>query len=173
MFMFLFLFFSMLLLCSFFRLKELFQVKKGVTTSLLFFVLKMPNICVGRMTVNGERKRGWPNLVLCLTKFVDTLLQPISKSQKSYLSLKRLMWKTEHFLFRWTLWVLTQIYRKTRVYWNCLSERIWKFLQRQPIPTKKISSTSMESTTYKAIELQWAQRQQFWFLYNNSKQNCL
>ena len=58
----------------------LFQVKNGVTTSLLFFVLKMPNIWVGRMTVNGERKRGWPNLVLCLTKFVDTLLQPISKS---------------------------------------------------------------------------------------------
>ena len=76
--MFLFLFFSMLLLCSFFRLKELFQVKNGVTTSLLFFVLKMPNIWVGRMTVNGERKRGWPNLVLCLTKFFDTLLQPIS-----------------------------------------------------------------------------------------------
>ena len=37
--MFLFLFFSVLLLCSFFRLKELFQVKKGVTTSFLFFVL--------------------------------------------------------------------------------------------------------------------------------------
>ena len=32
----LFLFFSMLLLCSFFRLKELFQVKNGLTTSLLF-----------------------------------------------------------------------------------------------------------------------------------------
>ena len=45
------------------------------------------------------------------------------------------MWKTEHFLFRWTLWVLTQIYSKTRVYWNCLSQSIWKFLQRQPIPT--------------------------------------
>ena len=29
----------MLLLCSFFRLKELFQVKNGVTTSLLFFFL--------------------------------------------------------------------------------------------------------------------------------------
>ena len=27
----------MLLLCSFFRLKELFQVKNGLTTSLLFF----------------------------------------------------------------------------------------------------------------------------------------
>ena len=53
-------------------------MKNGVTTSLLIFVLKMPNIWVGRMTVNGERKRGWPNLVLCLTKFVDTLLQPIS-----------------------------------------------------------------------------------------------
>ena len=31
----------MLLLCSFFRLKELFQVKNDLTTSLLFF-LKMP-----------------------------------------------------------------------------------------------------------------------------------
>ena len=57
------------------------------------------------------------------------------KSQKSYLSLKRQMWKTEHFLFRWMSWVLTQIYSKTRVYWNCLSQSIWKFLQRQPIPT--------------------------------------
>ena len=75
------------------------------------------------------------NLVLCLTKFVDTLLQRIQKSQKSYLSLKRRMWKTEHFLFQWTLWVLTQIYSKTRVYWNYLSQSIWKFQQRQPIPT--------------------------------------
>ena len=31
--------------------------------------------------------------------------------------------------------VLTQIYSKTRVYWNCLSQSIWKFLQRQPTPT--------------------------------------
>ena len=49
----------MLLPCSFFRLKELFQVKKGVTTSFLFFVfffLKMPKIWVGRTTVNGEKK---------------------------------------------------------------------------------------------------------------------
>ena len=33
----LFLFFSMLLLCSFFRIKELFQMKNGLTKSLLFF----------------------------------------------------------------------------------------------------------------------------------------
>ena len=104
-------------------------MKNGVTTSLLFFVLKMQNIWVGRMTVNGERKRGWPKLVPCLTKFVDTLLQPISKSQKSYLSLKRQMWKTEHFLFRWTLWVLTQIYSKTRVYWN-----LWRWGAPPPKP---------------------------------------
>ena len=57
-----FLFFSMLLLCSFFRLKELFQVKNAVTTSLLFFLLKMPKIWVGRTTVNGEKKRGWANI---------------------------------------------------------------------------------------------------------------
>ena len=62
MFMFLFLFFSMLLLRSFFRLKELFQVKNAVTTSLLFFLLKMPKIWVGRTTVNGEKKRGWANI---------------------------------------------------------------------------------------------------------------
>ena len=47
----------MLLLFSFFRLKELFQVKNGLTTSLLFF-LKMPKIWVGRTTVNGEKKDG-------------------------------------------------------------------------------------------------------------------
>ena len=62
MFMFLFLFFSMLLLCSFFRLKELFQVKNAITTLLLFFLLKMPKIWVGRTTVNGEKKRGWANI---------------------------------------------------------------------------------------------------------------
>ena len=56
MFLFLFLFFSILLLCSFFRLKELFQVKNGSTTSLLFFFLTMPKIWVGRTTLNGEKK---------------------------------------------------------------------------------------------------------------------
>ena len=88
--MFLFLFFSVLLVRSFFRLKELFQVKNGVTMSLLFFKKNAKNL--GR-SEDGKRrkKRGWPNLVLCLTEFVDTLLQPISKSQKSYLSLKRQM----------------------------------------------------------------------------------
>ena len=53
--MFLFLFFSMLLLCSFFRLKELFQVKNGVTMSLLFF-WKMPKIWVSQKTVNAVKK---------------------------------------------------------------------------------------------------------------------
>ena len=52
-----FLFFSMLLLCSFFRLKELFQVKNGITTSILFF-WKMPKIWVDQTMLNGENKRG-------------------------------------------------------------------------------------------------------------------
>ena len=42
--MFLFLFFSMLLLCSFFRLKELFEVKNGVTTSLLLILENAKNL---------------------------------------------------------------------------------------------------------------------------------
>ena len=37
------------------RLKELFQVKNGLTTSLLFF-WKMPNNWVSLMTLNGEKK---------------------------------------------------------------------------------------------------------------------
>ena len=42
--MFLLLLFSLLLLCSFFRLKELFQVKNGLTTSLLFFLFNAENL---------------------------------------------------------------------------------------------------------------------------------
>ena len=45
----------MLLLCSFSRLKELFQVKNGVTTSLLFFS-ENAKIWVGWTMVNGEKK---------------------------------------------------------------------------------------------------------------------
>ena len=48
----------MLLLCSFFRLKEFFQVKNGLTKSLLFFFfLKIPKIWVGRKTLNGEKEK--------------------------------------------------------------------------------------------------------------------
>ena len=95
------------------------------------------------------------NLVLCLTKFVDTLLQAISKSQKSYLSLKRQIWKTEHFLFQGTLWVLTQIYSKTRVYWIYLSQSIWKFQQRQPIPTHYLPEMLRLILKIKFLPLQW------------------
>ena len=56
MFLFLFLFYSMLLLCSVFRLKELFQLKNGLTMSLLFF-LEMPKIWVGRTTLNEDKKK--------------------------------------------------------------------------------------------------------------------
>ena len=37
------------------RLKELFQTINGLTTSLLFFFVKMPKIWVGRTTLNGEK----------------------------------------------------------------------------------------------------------------------
>ena len=57
MFMSLFLFFSMLLLCSFFRLKELFQVKNGLTTLLLFFE-NAKNL--GWLDDTKQKKRGWP-----------------------------------------------------------------------------------------------------------------
>ena len=50
----------MLLLCSVFRLKELFQLKSALTMSLLFF-LEMPKIWVGRTTLNEDKKKEWPN----------------------------------------------------------------------------------------------------------------
>ena len=50
----------MLLLYSFFSLKELSQVKNGLTTSLLFFFWKMTKIWVCQTMLNGENKRGWP-----------------------------------------------------------------------------------------------------------------
>ena len=56
MFVFLFLVFSMLLLCSFFRLKELFQMKNGLTKSLLSFLFEIAQIWVGRTTLNEEKK---------------------------------------------------------------------------------------------------------------------
>ena len=56
MFLILFLLFSVLLVCPFFRLKELFQEKNGLTMSLLFFFLKMPKIWVGRTTPKGEKR---------------------------------------------------------------------------------------------------------------------
>ena len=51
----LFLFFSMLLLSSCFRLKELFQVKNGLTTSLLFFFENAKNF--GRSDDAKRRKK--------------------------------------------------------------------------------------------------------------------
>ena len=57
MFMLLFLFFSMLLLCSFFRLKELFQVKNGMTTSLLFFFENAQNLGRSDDGKRREKKR--------------------------------------------------------------------------------------------------------------------
>ena len=56
-FLLLFLLFSVLLLCSFVRLKELCQVKNGLSTSLLPFFLKMTKIWVGWTMLNGEKKR--------------------------------------------------------------------------------------------------------------------
>ena len=53
----------MLLLCSFFRLRELFQVKNGSTTSLHFFLKKAKNL--GRSDDAKWRKnRGWPNIYI-------------------------------------------------------------------------------------------------------------
>ena len=55
----------MLLLNSFFRLKELFREKNGLTRSLLIFFLKMPKIWVGQMTLNGEKKDDGLTVKLC------------------------------------------------------------------------------------------------------------
>ena len=70
MFMLLFLFFSMLLICSFFRLKELFQVKNGITTSLLFFLKNAQNLGRSDDGKRREKKR------MALAKKKKSNLQP-------------------------------------------------------------------------------------------------
>ena len=65
MLLFLILFFSMLLLCSFFQIKRIISSEKWfnyVVTFLCFCLLKMPKIWVGWTTLNGEKK-GMPSLV--------------------------------------------------------------------------------------------------------------
>ena len=57
MFLFLFLFLSVLLLCSFVRLKELFQVKNGLTTSLLLFFFFENAKNLGRSDDANRRKK--------------------------------------------------------------------------------------------------------------------
>ena len=57
MFLFLFLFLSMLLLCSFFILKELFEVKNGLTTSLFFFFFLENAKNLGRSDDAKRRKK--------------------------------------------------------------------------------------------------------------------
>ena len=66
MFMFLFLFFSKLLLCSFFIISS----EKWFNYVVTFFVLKMPKICVGRTTLNGEKKED--GLVTTNVKFFQS-----------------------------------------------------------------------------------------------------
>ena len=70
MFMLLFLFFPMLLLCSFFRLKELFQAKNGITTSLLFFLENAQNLGRSDDGKRREKKR------MALAKKKKSNLQP-------------------------------------------------------------------------------------------------
>ena len=59
-FLFLLRFFSILLLCSFFRLKELFQVKNGLTTSLLLFFFENAKNLGRSDDAKRRKKRGWP-----------------------------------------------------------------------------------------------------------------
>ena len=64
-----FLFFSMLLLCSFFRLNELYQVKNGLTTSYFFF-WKMQKNWVGRPSMP---------LPLSSKKYTQVLIEHLRK----------------------------------------------------------------------------------------------
>ena len=73
----------------FFRLKKLFQVKNGLTTSLLFCCcLKIPKIWVGRTTLKGEKiENGLTNFKMAMLRAFftlqnDTVALPKHRHQK-------------------------------------------------------------------------------------------
>ena len=80
MFMFLFLLFSVLLLCSFFRLKELFHVRNGLTTSLLFFCFENAKNLGGSDDAKRRKKREWSYTI---TVFVLTFRLPKERGNKT------------------------------------------------------------------------------------------
>ena len=132
MFLFLFLFFSMLSLCSFFRLKELFQEKIGLTKSLLFFFfLKMPKIWVGRTTLL---------LTLNLKSTISLLRSFICKSSPARISSHLLnppLLSLLFFSFTWDIrWLFT--YRK-----HCYDSRMKKSVRSSWIRPGTLSSMAI------------------------------
>ena len=87
MFLVLSLFFSVLLLCSFSGLQELFQRENG-STMLVFLVWKMSKIWVSQTTANREKKR--PNAIRkqhkCLYEDNITFIQSIVDARQLYLA---------------------------------------------------------------------------------------
>ena len=84
--------FQQLQLYSFFcRLKELFRVKNGLTSSFFFF-LKVPKIGVGRMTLKVEIKEDGPSRSLLSTDFWGIKTFPAVE----------IFWKPRLHVYVWT-----------------------------------------------------------------------
>ena len=47
-----------------FQMNRIISSEKCFNYEATFFLLKMPEIWVGRTTLNGEKKRGWPKVNL-------------------------------------------------------------------------------------------------------------
>ena len=76
------------------------------------------------------------NLVLCLTKFVDTLAATTDiKITEIIPFTEKTKVKNWTFLVSMDVMSLDTNIQKTGVYRNCLSQSKWKFLEGQPIPT--------------------------------------
>ena len=106
----------------------IFQIKRIISSEkwcnyVVTFFKKMPKIWVDRMTVYGEKKEdgltlfcAWQNLLIhCYNQYQN------HRNHTFY-------WKDG----RYESW---HKYTAKRGYWNCVSQSIWKFLQRQPIST--------------------------------------
>ena len=123
MFWFLFLFFSMLLLCSFLRSKELFQVKIGLTKSLLFFFENAQNLGRSDDAKRRKKKRTALLLTLNLKSTISLLRSFFCKSSSARISSHLLnppLLSLLFFSFAWDIrWLFT--YRK-----HCYDSRMKK-----------------------------------------------
>ena len=97
-----------------FQIKRIISSEKCYNYIVTFFLLKMPKIWVGRTTVNGEKKRGWANIIK--NKQANKTKQRKKRKKKRKVK-KKIGIKPRNFHLVWYL-LTTTLLRMNRLVWG-------------------------------------------------------